>query len=466
MNESLVTTVAPGSSPGGTARTTTLCAMGFGTSALVNLEATLRRLGQDAFSFSKLNQADILLFNGDLPECTTIVRRLRQHRKCPIVVVGAPPHEDIPNICFLQHPLAPETLMQTLHRLSAAPDAPDAPVGAETAAADAAAVSVSAAAVDTLVPPIVPAMFSLGASNAGAAPLDSAWENAISPAGAREAAGALERDLGLFDHHGGFFHDVDLNDPLQVRRLCFNPDGYLSEYIRSALLVMGKEATLIDISLEGRRILLDPTGNRWGGDLDEKLLQRLCLGPLRHKPKIRLLPRSGLKGRINAQGRAEIVPGLADFSGEQQPITNHRARRAEFILAQIALWCAHGRLREGTDIHTPLSLKHWPNLPCLPRIQGAMQISALWMLHPCSLAQAVAITGLRQRQVFAFYTVCDALCLFEERGGAADADNEWIDRIRSALNSSQNASQKTAAPKESSSGLPAFLQRLLAKVWK
>jgi len=422
--------------------------MGFGASDLDHLESMLWEFGNNAFAVAPLSEAEVLFFNGDLPGCATIIRRLRQHRKCPIIVVGSTPHENIPDVQFLQYPLTPDTLMETLYRIV---PLPGLSTGAEDYRAEkngAEPAAASGASPEINIPVLEDAQEDEGAVQTNP----------------RNAAGALERNLGVFDHYAGFVHDVNLDDPLQTHRVYFNPNGYLSEYLRRSLIVMGKEAALIDVAIQDQRILLDLTGNRWGGDMNEELLQRSCLGPLRNKPKIRLIGRSGVRGKVSAQGKEETVPGLADFSGKEQLLLNHRMRRAEFIIAQIALWCARGRLREGTDIHTPLSLRHWPNLPCLPRLQGAMQMAALWMLHPCSLAQTIEITGLKQRQVFAFYTVCDSLCLFVDQPSVAapTADDEWVERIRSALHSTHNKPD----PQSSRGILPAFLRRLLSKVWK
>lgn len=428
-----------------TARCFALFAIGFSERSLDMLKMVIARYGtpQFRFEFAPADEVEILLANGDIFNVASTVGRIREQRPCPTVVLSARPREDIPDTYRLLNPLSPHAFMGTLHGIAASLLEHDKDRDRTGQAAS--------------PPPEAPPLFthtahppSATAAKKTAAPeaaTDTAWsaEPSAVRRNAAHTAKLLEQDLSPLDNRGGHLHNIDLNNPEQVNGIYFNPDGFLYQYLSDALRAMNGEAGVLEIVIDGQRLVLDFVRNRWSGQFDEQALRGLCLTPLHSRPDIRLL--AELPAETQFRGHPELISAQTDFSTNQHAIHSLRTFRAEFILAQIGLWCAHGHLPRGTDLHRPVRLRHWPNIMCLPRTHGAMQLAALWMQAPCSLAQTVERTGLLQRHVFAFYVICDALNLFAEPPADTPTAAE------------PQPDQKQAAGR-------GFLRRLLQTVWR
>ena len=85
---------------------------------------------------------------------------------------------------------------------------------------------------------------------------------------------------------------------------------------------------------------------------------------------------------------------------------------------EVALLTSRGRLPEGTDLHTPVKLKRWPNLTRFLESPGAMRIAALWAGTSYSLAETIRALSLAPGFVYAFYFAADSLGLIDRHSTA------------------------------------------------
>ncbi len=431
-------------------------AVGFGVRLLAMLKAILERYGEKEFALSPAEEADILLVNGDILDIAAVVQKLRATRLLPAIVVSTQSRQDIPDALSLLSPLTAQSLLGALRDvaqaietrigdpvLGASPAVKPPPVTVPHVAAPSERASTQEQYAGTGKNAVLG-----GKPTTGMVP-PSSTENGGSASRAVHAARQLENELGSPDNRGGLLHDVDLRDPAQLERVYFNPAGFLSEYLRGALN-SENAPRIIELTVDDKLLVFDFIRNRWGGDLNEQELSALCLRPLLSSPDIRFLDE--LSGEMRAGGRDETVAAQTDFSRSRHSIPLHRTQRAEFVLAQIGLWCTRGHLPKGTDVHAPLFLRYWPNLPQLPRTPGAMRIAALWAQRPCSLAKVVELTGLPQRHVFAFYAICDALCLF-------------VKRPTTSIVTPSARAESESLPAREPAATHGFLRRLLQKIW-
>ena len=365
-----------------------------------------------SFGFKPPDQADILLVNGDLPDSVATLQRLHAQRPRPTVIVGMRRGDTFPDACYLPSSLSSQAFMQTLWNLADQLQAVPRP------AADAGKRPGAEQAMPP-APVLVPKNESRNAASATGQVKSHVPAREDEPKGnVTHAAEQIEADLGKLDNRGGYFRNIDFHDQAQLNKLYFNPENFLSQHLRAAVRKLPDKAAILEVNIAGRVLILDFKRNRWSGSLDEHALRALCLEPLHAAPQLRLLPEPP-QNRSAAGGGSDDAPKEA------------RSDRAEFILAQIGLWCSRGHLPRDVDPFAPIRLRHWPNLPHLPRTYGAMRLAALWTQRPCSLAEAAERTGILQRHVVAFYVLCDMLDLLD------------VSPVRS---SAPNASQPARAP--------------------
>jgi hypothetical protein len=83
------------------------------------------------------------------------------------------------------------------------------------------------------------------------------------------------------------------------------------------------------------------------------------------------------------------------------------------LLWQVALWTSRGRLIEGIHVHTPLHLRHWPNLTRLAPTPEAMRIAALWTRSPVSLWLTVRMLNVPPQHIFDFIAASYGIGILE-----------------------------------------------------
>ncbi len=96
--------------------------------------------------------------------------------------------------------------------------------------------------------------------------------------------------------------------------------------------------------------------------------------------------------------------------------------RLDELIWQATLYAAQGRIPEGTDMQTPVQLRHWPNLTRLMLVEGAVRISAAWVAQAESIDRLASRLGLPVRDVSSFYSAAYALGLFQSEDAVAEAE--------------------------------------------
>ena len=455
-----------------------LFSLGFGPRTQAILRMVLERYGNSQFVFSSVEDgAEILIANGDVPGIADAIRQVRNTKPYPTIILSTILRNDIPDSVCLLNPLPPRLLIDTLQKIvkkilasrSKAPSSPSWQNEPEPAAGELwqkAAATGSPVSVQDIPAPLhnAPKLraksrnFSFSPEEIERAKKESEHEKIEKRKTPKinQAAQILEGGMSSPDNRGGFLHDIDLHDAAQLKNIYFQPEGFLSEFLRKMRSVASDDSFLLEIGIGSKRLVIDFESNRWGGDFEEQELRALCLGPLQTTLRSRWVSHEkAVQKEIIQRGKLEMVAGQTGIAQTQQ-IASHRKQRAEFILAQIGLWCSNGRLPEGTDVHAPIKLRYWPNMPHLPRTPGAMRIAAIWMQQPCSLAETVRLTGLMQRQIFAFYVICHTLCLLTTSQNTADQahQNSPVPNKGSPLVRDEKSVEKKG-----------FLRRLLSLVW-
>lgn len=125
----------------------------------------------------------------------------------------------------------------------------------------------------------------------------------------------------------------------------------------------------------------------------------------------------------------------------------------------VALSTARGRVPLGTNLHTPVSLKQWPNFTRLETIPHAMRISALWLQQPMGLLETATQLSIPQRYVFAFYSAAHAIGIASITPATTPKGTQ--SHAQTTNNSTQPITNPSDTPKERKSFLGKLLNRLL-----
>jgi hypothetical protein len=141
----------------------------------------------------------------------------------------------------------------------------------------------------------------------------------------------------------------------------------------------------------GKYVTLLPKANAALTDLSDSRLRPRCL--LAIKPN---------------ETRIEL---LQESESQLLNTSRYPAQNIDAMLWKVALWSARGRLPIGIDIHSKISLHHWPNLTRLVNIPQFLRVAVLWAKYPRTLADTVEALGIEARYVCAFFSACHALDL-------------------------------------------------------
>jgi len=209
-----------------------------------------------------------------------------------------------------------------------------------------------------------------------------------SPAGASRAAFSLSR------------HDeyIKLNSLLpgmaggKDKEQSYQSDHYLQSELRSAYEQASEAAKNAVITLGGGTVTIDPKQKLAAVGMGKFQLREVSSFPLNHNNfKINLVP-------------AKDAPVE---KGESANVL-----RLDELIWQTALYAAQGRVPEGADLQAPVQLRHWPNLTRLMLVEGAVRISAAWVLQAESIGRLASRLDLPVRDVSSFYSAAYALNLF------------------------------------------------------
>ncbi|GEM_PF-789269 len=249
-----------------------------------------------------------------------------------------------------------------------------------------------------------------------------------------ESGQLMYYDGGL-DEDNGCGHNKVYNHakPLENMQIYYNPAECLQGVVDSA----AKTASAIktNVKIEGLRewlIVTHATRRTYYSAMQQQLrtLSLITVNP--QNVRMIFLSDSELNALLNAS---------------PTPIRYQNTTR---LMWKLAVWCGRGRLPEGTDIHTPVILKHWPNMTRLLLTPHALQIAALWRKQAFSLLETAHALRIHPCHVFTFYTAAHALdiAILERRQATAafppraDANAQHMDLVSLAHQAVVPASPK------------------------
>jgi hypothetical protein len=196
-------------------------------------------------------------------------------------------------------------------------------------------------------------------------------------------------------------------------RVYYEPGEYLQGMLQQSARLAEQERTPLKLELPNGTLLLDPARNRIFYSGREEYWRSLAVQPLAQH-----LMRSE---RLSEQAIGQYLRGTAE------PM---RWQYLDRFLWKIALWSAHGRVPNGSNLHTPIVLLYWPNFTRLLLTPHAVQIAALWRKQPYSLLETGKLLGIRYCYVFGFFSAAHALGMaFPERRSARLAEGSDLAAI-------------------------------------
>lgn len=173
----------------------------------------------------------------------------------------------------------------------------------------------------------------------------------------------------------------------------YNPDNYLLGRILSSLKKhTGKQSIIYVQCWRNRQLILLPEQNRAYTDLTDHQLKNLGVATLSEEFTIEI-------NHVSSAGKNELpaseTAGLRSIS-------------IDYLIWDLALRTARGRVPEGTDLSMPLYLQSWPNFPRLPYTPYGMRIASLWAGSPRTLDNIALSLGVAQSDVYSFYSAAFA----------------------------------------------------------
>ncbi len=185
----------------------------------------------------------------------------------------------------------------------------------------------------------------------------------------------------------GSMPDLDPSDVAIRERAYYQPGIYLQGMFESARRFARANEAMTVLVHRGAPILkVGADGRSYASALDSRSLRSLAMIPLA-KDDVRIIAGSVVKGEA--------------------------WRAATPLVWDLALWAARGRIPGGTALDATIRLLRWPNLTRLALPPDAVRIAGLWSCRPSSLIDTANVLAIPQRNVFAFFSACQALGLLE-----------------------------------------------------
>jgi len=363
-----------------------LTALGMDQRALDTLEMILKGPGGNWCELSSEETADIAILDGDVKDALTLFdQHRRRYPRRPIILLSVREMQ-LRRSVPLKKPAKVSTLMEALRQAQAR--LYDEPLTQKPVAVnklhEASAEPTTSAKLAAFATPAPPADPDPKTASPVTQTAQLAEPVTRTPGSTRPARHSQQDEP-----------DIDLTNPARYRQAFYQPDEHLQGLLQRALADARSQRRPVQVHNTQGLLLLQPTTQQAFTNLQERQLRSLCLIPGSDK--------SGWSRLSNA----ELKDLLVQIGTEQPPYS------LDALLWQITLWTSRGRLPQGTDPDTLVSLRHWPNLTRLSLPPNALRIAALWSRSPETLAKTVRLLKLPRRHVFAFYSACHALDLVE-----------------------------------------------------
>lgn len=210
----------------------------------------------------------------------------------------------------------------------------------------------------------------------------AATSTVVKKAGVSSAAGLMETRT---DTVNTVRKTVQKPGPRDVADIYFNPDDYLLGKMVASIKENAENDCVIDVKCwRDRKLLLLPKQNKAYTDLKDSQLKNLGVATFSDEFNIEI----NIEQRSMADSE---IQGLQLF-----PL--------DYLVWDLALRTARGRLPEGTQASSIQYLRCWPNFTRLPNTSNGMRIAALWAGNPRSLDDVALNLDISREDVYSFYS--------------------------------------------------------------
>ena len=183
---------------------------------------------------------------------------------------------------------------------------------------------------------------------------------------------------------------------LEETSLYYDPSDYLLGRILSAIKESaGRQCAIHVRCWIDRRLILLPDKGQAFTDLTDSQLKNL--GVATHSEEFAVEINS-----VCGAGKDELTAS---------EIKDLRSISIDYLLWDLTLRTARGRVPKGTDLSVPKYLRCWPNFPRLPRTPEGMRIAALWVENPRPLDDIAKNLGIQRADVYSFYSAATSIGL-------------------------------------------------------
>lgn len=205
--------------------------------------------------------------------------------------------------------------------------------------------------------------------------------------------------------YGHFLNDltaIDYDDPDQIELAAYDPKRFFLGFVQSAFKAVQAEGRALQLQSMWKPMFLFPETQRIWLDADDKQL-RLLAGMEQSKilsSNVTLMP-------FDVES---VIAGKADDGFQDM----------EAFLWKLTLWTCKGRYPQGLDMKRPVYLKHWPNFTRLMLIPEGMRIAALLAQGPRAPLDIIKLLRIRAEYVFAFVSACHSIGILAQTTRHAD----------------------------------------------
>lgn len=229
-------------------------------------------------------------------------------------------------------------------------------------------------------------MNSLSSSDAIATPAQSN----STKSSASTAASAMD---DKFDAKSAGSRSVRQSRQREELELYFDPNEYLLGRILAKLKESTGQQCIIRVQCwKDSKLILLPDQNRVYTDLTDSQLKSLGVAVLNEEFTIDI-------SRVDSAGKKDLPA---------TEIESLQSMSIDYLLWDLALRTARGRVPKGTLLSQPLYLSRWPNFPRLPRTLHAMRIASLWVGNPRTLDDIAKSLDVDRADVYSFYSAAVA----------------------------------------------------------
>jgi len=346
-----------------------LAVFGMGSNMFKTFEFAMQKMGEGLATIVNEDSAEAAVFNLDDPQAKAKLEKYRQHYPEHTAIVLSVNDPELADCIFVKKPFTVEGLLDAIRKIKRKSlDEKSRKNASSMSAVGLPAVRKDKKEKDRLTP-VTPVI-------------------------------DFQTEKNKDRKFCGIEEDVDLSNPEARKNIYYSLEESLQSRLDAAWQRARQNNNVVIVSIKFEddleTITLLPRINKVITALDDKKLSYLCTVPV-YCLELKLFRQSTEKSR-------EL---------EEHALKSQRGESLESLFWKVALWTSRGRVPVGTDLNSPMVLRHWPNFTRLHITPGAFSIAALLNDKPMSLTFLISILSIPQRYVFAFYSSAQALDLIE-----------------------------------------------------